>query len=951
MTRELGRLNIDIAALSETRLSEEDQLTEKGSGYSIFWIGKPKGEKRDGGVGFAIKSDLVEKVERPYSITDRIMKMRVPLSCGRYLSILSVYAPTLQASDEIIFAFYESLREAITEIPTEEKLIILGDLNARVGKDWETWESLGHHGIGKINSNGLKLLEFCSEFNLAICNTFFHQKEKHKTTWTHPRSNLGHLIDYIITRKRDLVDVCNVRVLRSAECDSDHKMVRGKFKLRIRKKIRMSGVKVPKRLDVSKLNDPDMRKAVSDKLDRLEFDGTWDHFKDQVYSVGLESLGLQRRQHKDWFDENDTYINQLLLEKQRLYANLLSQGHQCKTAVKSYKEIKSILQRELRKMKNEWWLNLSKEVQKASDSKDSKTLYGLLHQVFGPTSSSVAPLKSKDNTCLIKDPEKIMLRWQEHFKDLFHNPSLIDEEVLESIPQTEIKHALDTPPNLAEVELVVKQINSRKAPGIDGIPVEMLQTGSKSVLRVVHELIVKSWGGTPIPQDWIDGILVSLYKGKGEKSICDHYRGITLLESVGKVLARLLLNRLTEAICPAVIPESQSGFRSGRGTVDMIFSVRQVQEKCIEQQMPLYQVFVDLTKAFDTVNREALWRILTKIGCPPTFVNMFKELHRNMKARVTFNGQLSEEIAIDNGVKQGDIPAPTLFSIFFAVLLSHAFIECDQGILLRFRTSGNVFNLRRFNTKSKTFKVLIRELLYADDADFLAHTQADMQHIMDRFSQACTSFGLKISLKKTKVMFTPAPGTPYIEPNITVNGTRLDVVDIFVYLGSTISRDGSLEAELLSRISKSAIAFGKLEKRVWADRDITINTKIGVYRTCVLTVLLYSAETWTTHRRHIKLLENFHLKCLRRILNIKWQSHTPDTTVLEKAKCPNIESIIVLHQLRWSGHLVRMEDKRLPKQLFYCELVIGNRPRHKPKKRFKDCLKYNLKETNIDHQI
>ena len=92
---------------------------------------------------------------------------------------------------------------------------------------------------------------------------------------------------------------------------------------------------------------------------------------------------------------------------------------------------------------------------------------------------------------------------------------------------------------------------------------------------------------------------------------------------------------------------------------------------------------------------------------------MFKELHRNMKARVTFSSQLSGEIAIDNGVKQGDIPAPTLFSIFFAVLLTHAFKDCDQGIPLRFTTLGKVFNLRRFSTKSEIFVELIRELLYA----------------------------------------------------------------------------------------------------------------------------------------------------------------------------------------------------------------------------------------------
>ena len=182
----------------------------------------------------------------------------------------------------------------------------------------------------------------------------------------------------------------------------------------------------------------------------------------------------------------------------------------------------------------------------------------------------------------------------------------------------------------------------------------------------------------------------------------------------------------------------------------MIFSARQVQEKCIEQQMPLYQVFVDLTKAFDTVNRDALWKVLGKLGCPPIFIHMLKELHRDMKGKVSFNGQLSEEISIDNGVKQGDIPAPTLFSIYFAVLLRYAFEDCDVGVLLRFRTSGKVFNLRRMKTNSNVFLALIRELLYADDADFLAHSEADMQTIMDNFSRACDAFGLKISLKKNE---------------------------------------------------------------------------------------------------------------------------------------------------------------------------------------------------------
>ena len=160
------------------------------------------------------------------------MKLRIPLSCSRYLSIFSVYVPTLQASEDIVMSFYDGLRDAIKSVPKEEELIILRDLNVRVGRQHETWDALDPYGTGKINSSGLILLELCSEFNLAICNIFFRQKQKHTFTWIHPRPKHGRMIDYIIIRKVDIRDVGNVRVLTSGECDTDHKLLRRKFKFK-----------------------------------------------------------------------------------------------------------------------------------------------------------------------------------------------------------------------------------------------------------------------------------------------------------------------------------------------------------------------------------------------------------------------------------------------------------------------------------------------------------------------------------------------------------------------------------------------------------------------------------------------------------------------------------------------------------------------------------------------
>ena len=135
---------------------------------------------------------------------------------------------------------------------------------------------------------------------------------------------------------------------------------------------------------------------------------------------------------------------------------------------------------------------------------------------------------------------------------------------------------------------------------------------------VMHAVISDVWKKGEVPKDWRDAIMMPLYKGKGagKGKGCGNYRGITLLSSAGKILAGILLSRLNAEIVKTILPESQCGFRQNRGTTDMIFTARQIQEKFSEHRQDLYQVFVDLTTAFDSVNRETLWKILGKLGRP-----------------------------------------------------------------------------------------------------------------------------------------------------------------------------------------------------------------------------------------------------------------------------------------------------------------------------------------------
>ncbi|XP_047995606.1 uncharacterized protein LOC125233589 [Leguminivora glycinivorella] len=185
-------------------------------------------------------------------------------------------------------------------------------------------------------------------------------------------------------------------------------------------------------------------------------------------------------------------------------------------------------------------------------------------------------------------------------------------------------------------------------------------------------------------------------------------------------------------------------------------------------------------------------------------------------------------------------------------------------------------------------------------------------------------------------------------PSIMLGNDTLEVVENFCYLGSTTTTKLCNNREIDSRIGRAASNFGKLQARVWNNSKLKLSTKILVYKSCVLSILLYASETWTTYSRQERRLNAFHMRCLRTILGVTWRDHITNERVLDLAGCYSITATLKQRRLRWLGHVLRMDPDRLPRAVMLSEIAYAKRPIGRPLLRFKDSCKRDMLSFGID---
>ena len=310
---------------------------------------------------------------------------------------------------------------------------------------------------------------------------------------------------------------------------------------------------------------------MNDKLPVPQED--WAEIKELLQIAAKHTFGKIKKIQNDWFDDQDEEIQKLLKDK---------------------KLNRNALRERIRKVKNIWFQQKANDTERYSQEKNHREFYATLNAVYGPKTKSSHPVRTKNGE-LLTSPDKIKDRWVEHFSDLSNQPTEVDLDILEDIEQHSIIESLDDSVTEDELHKVLKNTKLGKSPGPDGVLPEVLVHGGARLKASLLALFANFWTTENIPSDLVDTNITILFK-KGDRSQCCNYRGISLLSAVGKRLADIILQRL-QRLAENIYPQSQSGYRRSRSTIDGIFTLRQLMEKSREQRRNLYIAFVNFTKA------------------------------------------------------------------------------------------------------------------------------------------------------------------------------------------------------------------------------------------------------------------------------------------------------------------------------------------------------------------
>ena len=856
-----------------------------------------------GGIGFLLSSKAYDNLVNIESISPRLMVLE--LQGNPKTTIICAYSPTNESSDEDINQFYADLRTLTGNIPLHNFLVLSGDMNAKLGP------SDANFSFDKgTNRNGEKLLEYMEEYNLFSASNNFMKPPGQLWSFEYP-SGLRAQLDYMIFRKKWKNSVKDTRSYSSfATVGSDHRIVSSNVKLSLRasKKSKPNPMKCFDWKEVA-LN-PALSKsfsiAVHNKFEDLSgqeelnfdnIDAIYSNLISATETVAKEMLPARPKGNKN--TSKDCPSVKLARENLK---ELSLKYH--KTPTRALKKSLELAKKKL----DESYLQAEADFIEGKIDDLSSFHISNKHHAAWKTIKDISGKSSKPRTRVKGgSTTKRMSSWYNHFKNLLGMPPKTPENF--SLPMEKISDSLDINIGdftLDELKAAIKKLKSSKAFGPDNIPAIIWKDD------IFNDLLLKLCNFCLInktcPASWRTSQIIPVPK-KGDLTLVTNYRGISLLPIAAKIYNKLILNRLLPKVEP-ILRKNQNGFRAGRSTLSQILALRRIIEEISNCNKEAVFVFVDFSKAFDSIDRDKMFEILALYGIPEPLIEAIRVLYTGTTSTIMTPDGETEPIDILAGILQGDTLAPFLFIVVLDYVLRKSLdLNNSSGFQLHPRRS------------SRNPAIHLTDADFADDIALIANSIENAQILLNSLEAAANCVGLYLNDTKTEYM-SYIKSLDSIDDMVikTVSGHILERVEDYKYLGSFTS---SSEKDFNTRKGMAWSACNDLHK-VWTSK-LSPRIKIRVFRACIEPILLYGSETWTLPVRLEKKLDGCYTRLLMRAQNLSWKKH-PTLKQIYGSLVP-ASALVRQRRVQFAGHCQRASNEIISSLILWKPQAEGRRGR------------------------
>lgn len=784
--------------------------------------------------------------------------------CGVYM--WGENSPISRISDVDLF---QTLQNDISFYEKVGTVVIAGDFNGRVSNkldyvaydnrvhdidsfDYNPDEPLPRASIDKVsNAQGAQLLDLCKSTSMKIGNGRLDDGQ----SFTYYSRTGASVIDYILLKYETFNLVSNFKIMGFNEF-SDHAPLQFSLhaSLKTEDDINLSSNSSYK----YKWNDgqkdnfrrnlitrlPDInnifnginrreKKSVNDAI--CDFVKVIDEvaspfFKRQMNFDSKGTLGANRTTRAKWFDDE-------CREKKIVYINALN----------TFNIDKSILNRQYLCDKRKEYKNLIRRKRRKYHFTEMKKIESLRHKRprdFWRLFKTSKSIKGKDLS--VDD-------FYSYFKNLLNEINTVNNDESEDFCSSHnfdqsdpIFEELDSQITTDEVKKCINALSGGKACGTDNLLNEYFIEAGDILLSHITDLFNILLDSGYFPDGWTEGIIIPLFK-KGNENDVNNFRGITLVSCLSKVFTAVLNNRINNW-CEkySKISDAQFGFRKGFSTVDAVFTLHSLIDHMLNNGKRLYCAFVDLKKAFDSVYRNALWLKLYKLGINGKMLRIIRALYDSVKCCIRHCDSYSDFFEVSVGLKQGETLSPILFSLFVEDLEIYLQSRPDSGLCIN--------------------DINIMLLMFADDMVIIGDSPEELQLSLNNLHDYCSKWGLEVNTVKTKIVVFRKRGRLYANENWTYNGTELEVVNDFNYLGVVFNYTGSFAMNQQTLSGKALKAINILLQNV-RRYDFSPRTLCQLFDSFVASILNYCSEVWGYTKS--KPIERIHLKYCKKILNVK----------------------------------------------------------------------------------